>query len=1334
MKFLSQTFILFAGMLGFSTLSIPFCVNAKNTEVVQSTNKILKIKVKTGYQGSQNINANGENYLLPQFENAYIMPESGVNGAPAKFISSDIFGVPGENSFKIADCKILKSTTLRGKLAPNPEELTDEAVYKPNPEKYKNYDNSGDEAAIVYYKGCAGGKYVGGYNLNVVLYDHANETIRVIEEAEITIEFTREMSVSSAINSPVNLLNASAAQNWNKPAEAVYSKSDRLQSDSPQNFAKITIEAEGAYYLSAADLTALGIGTSRDAAEKVKIYGYGGNIMDAKPESGQYKELPEQSVVRTYDASGNIDKIIFYAQPAKGLYRNGSKIEKFINPYSAKSYYLISWGGDENGKTAEPREYSGAEISERPEIYTHYLYDETDMENPFPDGSGRSFYNRVSFPHVITNQLYNLDRSGNVSYTFTMMHKLTQNNSSGAFKFYENGTKAGELNIPVSTGYDGAVRTTNFTFPASSIASDDRSIVKTEYSTSSAGAYGTPYLDYYIIGYPRSFAAINGELSLIMDSQYFGNGTEITMTGFVGDIYGWDVSDAVNPQLIKNYSNTGSIFILRAEPYADSSNCFFVASNFRHAVPEKITLAGLRSETTSPDILVITHQNLLSSAEAYADYRNAQGKYSAKVYLTSDIYNEFGCGMSDPMAIRNFIEYKYKECTTKPRFVLLWGDGHFDYRNLTTNIVNFVPTFESDDSNMEMFNATNSYCTDDYFVCVDGNDGLLDLAIGRMPVRTNEDGLQMLEKVNVYENNSTADDWKTRITYIADDRNVNGINPETLNHEPQSESIANVEESDFYQKKKIYSVTYPMVQTTAGRRKPKVTEEILASANTYGSVLMSFIGHGNPRIWTHEEVLERDITIPQFTNLNKLFFCYAATCDFGRFDMGENSSGAEELVRHASGGAIGIMTASRSVLIGANGPFSIVFMDNFFTKNANNENKTMGELSAAVKNASNSTGGAADINDVKYILFGDPAVTLHLPDNEITITDVNGVKPDANEPEIELKGLAPVSVSANVLRPDGTVDTDFNGTAIVTLLDASETLEVPEYDAVNKIVKQGNALCRTSAKVENGEISAKMFIPQDISFSSENATLTIFAQNTDGTNTALGGTKRLKVRDIDENTEREDNAPILNIYLDSRDFVSGQTVSSVPLLIVDLEDDTGINTSGAGIGHKIEAWIDDEDAIDLTQLFKNSFSEPNAGSIEKMIYDLGEGLHNVKVRAWDVFNNFTIENVDFRIGASNELMILSTHMYPNPLTQSGNISVAHIASGQYDVEIKIYNSMGNLIRTLKKESTSLGKVISEFDGYDEYGNSLSAGAYIYSVEVKNAEASGIGHGKFIMVR
>ena len=180
-----------------------------------------------------------------------------------------------------------------------------------------------------------------------MLYDHANETIRVIEEAEITIEFTREMSVSSAINSPVNLLNASAAQNWNKPAEAVYSKSDRLQSDSPQNFAKITIETEGAYYLSAADLTALGIGTSRVAAEKVKIYGYGGNIMDAKPESGQYKELPEQSVVRTYDAIGNIDKIIFYAQPAKGLYRNGSKIEKFINPYSAKSYYFDFVGGDE---------------------------------------------------------------------------------------------------------------------------------------------------------------------------------------------------------------------------------------------------------------------------------------------------------------------------------------------------------------------------------------------------------------------------------------------------------------------------------------------------------------------------------------------------------------------------------------------------------------------------------------------------------------------------------------------------------------------------------------------------------------------------------------------------------------------------------------------------------------------------------------------------------------------------------------------------------------------------------------------------------------------------
>ena len=69
-----------------------------------------------------------------------------------------------------------------------------------------------------------------------------------------------------------------------------------------------------------------------------------------------------------------------------------------------------------------------------------------------------------------------------------------------------------------------------------------------------------------------------------------------------------------------------------------------------------------------------------------------------------------------------------------------------------------------------------------------------------------------------------------------------------------------------------------MVITGNGRRKPNVNTDIIKTMNQ-GTLLINYIGHGNPELWAHEYIFERSVSIPQLNN-DKYFFLCAATCDF----------------------------------------------------------------------------------------------------------------------------------------------------------------------------------------------------------------------------------------------------------------------------------------------------------------------------------------------------------------------------------------------------------------------------------------------------------------------
>jgi hypothetical protein len=93
----------------------------------------------------------------------------------------------------------------------------------------------------------------------------------------------------------------------------------------------------------------------------------------------------------------------------------------------------------------------------------------------------------------------------------------------------------------------------------------------------------------------------------------------------------------------------------------------------------------------------------------------AYNGYGVEVVDVEKIYNEFGGGKKDISAIRDFMRMFYDRAggdTSKmPRYLLLMGDGSFDPKDRVTGNQEFIPTYQSYESNL----ALNSYTSDDFF-------------------------------------------------------------------------------------------------------------------------------------------------------------------------------------------------------------------------------------------------------------------------------------------------------------------------------------------------------------------------------------------------------------------------------------------------------------------------------------------------------------------------------------------------------------------------------------------------------------------------------------------
>jgi hypothetical protein len=1119
-----------------------------------------------------------------------------------------------------------------------------------------------------------------------------------------------------------DILNSNVAWNWS--FEKKYTALKKITNSvlSNGNWYRIKITEEGIYKLDNAFLKAKGIDLSSVDPRTIKIYNNGGKMLDERPEQPRTTDLVENAIQVIGEADGkfdNVDAIIFYGRGTKAWeYKDLTKsFSHYFHSYSDNNYYWLTWGGT-NGKRMEPKPSSAAPITDVVTSTTGFVVNHEFKKKVSKTGRewfGDEFNDRTNY-RVYTNKLPGLIPEQTITYKINV---VSRSPVLVNFSVEENSSLLGTIPVnPISMG-DGIgyyAHKASEIFTRNSTLPDSRSILKLIYNVTDPIANG--YLDYFEILYPRSLSAESDKFMFFSPPTTAVN--EYRIGNFSSsDIMVYDITSFDDVKYISGGSISGMQINFKANEFESNPTKYYAIGKNGYSTPVevlRITNQNLHGITDGAKFIIITPKEFKAQADRLKSFKESRTRHPIKTIVIGldEIYNEFSAGILDVTAIRDFLRYAYQNWTTKPLYVLLFGDGDYDYRNIEGYGKNFIPPYETEESLFLIY----SYPTDDYYARIIGNDLYVDLALGRITCRSSDEAKNAVDKIISYETSQDFGQWRNLITFVADDGKTTTGDDGDI-HTAQTESIARgvMTAPKSFDQKKIYLIQYPTVETASGRRKPDVNKAI-ANAVNEGTLVLNFIGHGNPEVWTHEFVFEKAISIPQFKNKNRLFFLSAATCDFGEYDNPASQSSGELLLIKEDGGAIGVFTAARAVWSYLNAVLNAELFTKMFSWRNTNETQPSIGLSYFLTKIK-----LVDDNDQKYHLFGDPTIYLNVP---IHIASVDSINSKSTKAIVEVKSLSSTAVTGVIKDSVGNILKGLSGEALITVYDSKRFQEIPEWPYFNLlfggIELSGGVIFRGRSMIRNGGFRTSFVVPKDVSYENNQGKITVYFNSTkeDG----FGMTENIKVVAADTINITDKIGPQIDIFFDNDASVGAYLVGTSPLLIVKLEDATGINTTGTGIGHKIEAVLDDDisNPIDLTNYFQGALDQGNKkGEVRYQLSQLSQGPHKLKVTAWDVFNNPSSASAHFEVVGDNLVALRDIFNYPNPTAGNTVFTFQHNFNKPIDFKIKIYTIAGRLIQTIEKNNVVEKFVKVPWDGRDAEGDHLGNGVYLYKIIVNSID-------------
>ncbi len=1095
---------------------------------------------------------------------------------------------------------------------------------------------------------------------------------------------------------------------------------------------KIGIKNTGVYKIDYDFLQSMGINPDTLIPSRINIYGNSTGMLNENYTEDSPDDLKKCAIYIEGESDGVFntgDYILFYGKSAFNWSYNSS-YKRFLhtnNYFSDSSFFYLNISASNSPKriqvnttTSIPNFTSGS--------FDDYIFHELDAKNFIKSGrkwmgeefdivDSRDFgfsFNNISIGEKIK------------MYISLAGYTAGPSNVSSFGLAIPAGGISKTIYIPgIYTGaYQDAAKMMTDTL--SFLTSTSNMNLKLTFSKFALDSKG--WLDFFSVNVRRNYV-LNGEPIYFRDIK----------TVLPGRVSQFDITSPNTSTMIWNVTSPDNAFDVGA--LQTGFTWSFVQNTdslleFAAFVPSQLGKPSFVKEIQQQDLhslpqvdfLVITHPLFYSQALELASLHSASG-LSSHVVTTEQIYNEFSSGAVDAAAIRNFIKMFYDRASGNslltPKHVLLFGDGSYDNKSVLGMGQNFIPTHQSSES----IQILVSYTSDDYFGLLDDNElvsttsALLDVGVGRLPVKSSTEATNMVNKIRNYMNNTYVDDnlnicgasskgsmgtWRNRIVLIADDEDGAAYVRDCENFYKKIKSKANDMEVT-----KVYLDAFTQTITPGGQRVYEA-ESLFKESVQNGSIIVNYVGHGGEIGLAAERILDVP-TVNAWTNAPLLPIFVTATCEFSRFDDPFRSSAGEFTLLNSLGGAIAMLTTTRLVFSSANSALNNAFYDNVFDV-VNGEPKRFGEVIMDTKNM------VPQLNSRNFTLLGDPALRIKFPYNNVVLDSINGVSISTFNDT--LKALSTITMSGHVEDYTGSKLTSFNGISFPKVYDKVKQLSTLGQDPTSSIVKfeaWKNLLYQGRVSVTNGNFRFSFVIPKDLNQNVDTGRFVGYAN--DNSIDGNGYSQKFVAGGINLNAPTDVKGPEIIVYMNESKFVNGGTTNANPFLVIELKDENGINTVGTGIGHDITLVVDGKTAqtINLNEKYQADKDSYKSGRIRYQLTELSDGDHTAKIKAFDVYNNSAEQEVKFTVKSEAEMVLKHVLNWPNPFTTNTEFMFEHNQSCNYvSVQLQIFTISGKLVKTISQDLNTEGFRVNgiKWDGKDDFGDKLARGTYIYRLKAK----------------
>lgn len=1172
---------------------------------------------------------------------------------------------------------------------------------------------------------------------NVVVEQATSNELSILNRAEVQREFVINGGVTGDNGMPYLAVcvvpvryNASsrtyeklvsASIEWDANPETFSMKTQVFGTNSvlaSGDWYKMSVANDGVYKITPAYVQEVGLGTGIQISS-LAVFGNGFGELPERNDQFRYDDLQENgSFVFDQNQDGvfnGTDYLLFYGKASKQWQYDydSDRFDHLNNNYSDNNYYFLT-STEGSGKRVGTVSYNPGTTTHNVTSFDDHQFYELDKTNLL--GTGRRWF----------GELFDFTLSYNFNFGFP---NIDVNEPVKLFTRAVARSSSSSTRMRVTTG--GIVVSD---FPFSAIAGSgyvSESSDRTQFSPTSNNVALTvtynnnvnpssiAWLDYIEVVARRKLIYNSGAL-FFRDSKSVGpnNVAEYKISNYPNSAQVWDITNHLSPELVAP-TVQGNEAVFKAP--SDTLREFVALNGSSFSEPRRegpVANQDLHG-MSAVDFVIVSHKNFLSEANRLAEFHRTNDNYRVAVIELSTVYNEFSSGAQDITAIKDLMRNLYEKAQSsedKPKYLLLFGDASYDYKNRIDPNHNFVPVYQSPGS----FSYNSSFSTDDYFGFLDPSEGAsmysesLDLSIGRFPVKTINEARVAVDKVISYATDTeTYGSWRNDVLIVTDDMDATWERILTSSPEAKSRQLETRFPALNFQK--IYTDAYIQSSSAGSQRYPEARQELFRKANA-GNLMTLYVGHGGEVGWATERILQLE-DINAWDNIKNMPVFVTITCEFSRLDDPNRVSAGEQLFNNNKGGTIALFSTTRAV--GANSALNLNnnFLDTVFTRGLDGAYQKMGDV---IKNTKNQSFGQ---DKLKFSLLGDPAQQMAIPEYQVVNTHINGTPMGLSSDTI--KALSKISLKGEVRDLTGSIITDFQGSVFPQIFDKKVNKVTLENDvAYGPISFQEfeNTIYRGEASVENGLFEYEFIVPLDISYNVNYGKMNYYAEN--DKIDAHGSYTDILIGGLNTNASIDKLGPDIELFINDRSFVSGGITNANPVLYVEVFDSSGVNTVGNGIGHDIIAVLDDNtnSTFVLNDYYEADLNSFQSGKIQYPLQGLEPGEHKILFRVWDVYNNPSETVINFVVSESTELQISRVLNWPNPFTTYTEFQFEHNrASEPLDVQVQIFSVSGQIIKSINQRIQATGNRVTgiTWDGRDQYGDQIAKGVYVYKLKVKS---------------